>query len=232
MQHILAVLKQYQSIIEQSCSASGSKKISTSPVISPVKKFSQKLEAEKKASESETDKKAKGPYFSATLCPLHMRKVNESIMQSWRVYRCSLDASVATKFTSLLSACLDTLGKMFSVIRSDYTGMSTLIEDILGVTNGLFAFSPTDVLGCTRKILESVFSGYKLNQPQLLKLADTLPRDRFAMFLFPSQLLQLPIQEKVANVSRSSAEVTALGAFIRQFEPAVVAGLRVKIITF
>lgn len=152
MQHIIAVLKLYQNIIEQSSSAGSSRKVSTSPVISPVKKFSQKLEAEKKASESETDKKAKGPYFSTTLCPIHMRKINESITQSWKVYRCSLDSAVAVKFTSLLSACLDALGKMFSVIRSDYPGMTALIEDVLSVTNSVFIFSPTDALKCVRKV--------------------------------------------------------------------------------
>ncbi|ODN00588.1 Huntingtin, partial [Orchesella cincta] len=227
MQHIIAVLKLYQNIIDLSSSASP-RKISTSPVISPVKKFSQKLEAEKKATESETDKKAKGPYFSSPLCQLHMRKINESIMQAWRVYRCSLDASATVKFTSLLSTCLNTLGMIFSVIRSDYPGMSSLIEDILAVTNSVFGFCPTDSLKCIRKVLQSVFAGYNAESTyDTVSCTESKTRERFAQFLSPEKLFKFPCEEKSTTISRSSAEVSALGAFIRQFEPAVVSGLRI-----
>lgn len=105
--------------------------------------------------EIEVDKKAKGPYFSASLCQVHIRKINEAIMQNWKVYRCSLEASAALKFTSLLSVCLDALGRMFSVIRSDYPGMSPLIEEVLTVINSIFNISPVDALICIRKVISS-----------------------------------------------------------------------------
>lgn len=49
LQHCLAVMKLYQNVIESINSTSPLRKQSNSPVISPVKKFSQKLDAEKKA---------------------------------------------------------------------------------------------------------------------------------------------------------------------------------------
>ncbi|CAG7730919.1 unnamed protein product [Allacma fusca] len=230
--HCLGVMKLYQSLLDcTSFSQSQSRKLSTSPVISPVKKFSQKLDSEKKTSaENDQDKKIKNIILTNSTCPNHFKKIGETLAQNWKIYKSNLDPSVTAKFTSLLITALNTLGELFDHIRSDFAGLASLIDDVLVVTYSVFYLCPIPTLRCVQKMLKCLFTLTKDEFPRNKSQRDVIytqlndPVEKFRIFA-DTYHKGLSSNRRISS-AKSQSEKSALGSYIRQFEPIVVTALR------
>ncbi|XP_035714304.1 huntingtin isoform X3 [Folsomia candida] len=230
LQHCLAVMKLYQNVIESINATSPLRRQSTSPVISPVKKFSQKLEAEKKAQESESEKKSKGLSFSETVCPNHLKKLHDSILQSYKVYKSSLDPVVASKFTSVIIMAAVTIRKLFSCIRPDYHAMSNLIEEILNVSSVLFYLCPAPIMQNICEMLKCIFSLYNPDPFKVESVDRINTKGDVEDFLNFSKTYENTLVEsrsKDKPPGKLISDKSSLGSYIRQFESAVVTALRI-----
>jgi len=90
------------------------------------------------------------------------------------VYKSNLDSSISSKFTSLLATSLAVFSKLFSVIRPDYSGMSSLIDEVLGATASIFHLCPVPVLKCIQEVrfLNSKDTAIKHDKRRIWYLTD------------------------------------------------------------
>lgn len=110
--------------------------------------------------DTETDKKGKqqstGFANAVPVCPVQLKRIENSLHQSWKIYKSNLDPVVTHKFTSVLVTSLESLGSIFSWTRYDCAGLTTVVEDILAMAPVIFQLTPVPALRCMKHVSQSL----------------------------------------------------------------------------
>jgi len=114
------------------------------------------IEVEKKPSkplQRQQSSNSMGP----AICPVQLKRIEESLLQSWKIYKSNLDPVITHKFTLALVTSLETLGSIFAWIRYDYLGLTAVIEDMLAIAPIIFNLTPVPTLKCMKEVYFPLF---------------------------------------------------------------------------